>query len=173
MKAVFIQAFGSLFTFSVFHCVRTVAWAKGNDSTPYWVQYLRREHKPVDLEEKVPQEALFARPTYVLCWDRLFLPVVHSLINIWAYGSIFGAFYFLGLCEHPVNSGVVSSLFSSSLVFVAILFYFNFGQKMSLKGIGGILLIVASICVISMSAEINFAADVSSDQVSDADNKYI
>ena len=116
---------------------------------------------------------MFARPTYVLCWERLFLPVVHSLINCWAYGSIFGAFYFLGLCEHPVNSGVVSSLFSSSLVFVAVLFYIYFGQKMSLQGIGGIGLIVASICVISLSAETNSAADVSSDQVGDTDSRYI
>ena len=37
MKAVFLQAFGSLFTFSVFHAVRSVAWARGKDSTPYWI----------------------------------------------------------------------------------------------------------------------------------------
>jgi drug/metabolite transporter (DMT)-like permease len=77
---------------------------------------------------------------------------VHSLLNIWAYGSIYGAYYFLGLCEHPVNSGIASSLFSSSLVFVAILFYFNFGQKLSYCGMSGIGLIIGAVCLISMSA---------------------
>lgn len=128
MESVFIQALGSLFTFSAFHIIRSMTWVRTDDAAPYWIQYYRKEHQPVDLEEKLPGEALFSRPTYALCRDRIILPFVHSLINIWAYGSIFGAFYFLGLCEHPVNSGVVSSLFSSSLVFVAILFYIYFGQ---------------------------------------------
>lgn len=174
MKGVFIQAFGSLFSFSLFHVIRSFIWIRSDDSAPYWIQYLRSEQESVDLEsEKVPQQALFTRPTYTLCWKRLFLPVVHSLFNIWGYGSLFATFYFLGLCKHPVNSGVVSSLFSSSLVFVAILFYFYFGQKMSLKGIGGIGLIVASICVISLSAETNSMAQVSSDKTVDEDEKNI
>lgn len=44
---------------------------------------------------------------------------------------------------------------------------------MSLVGIGGIMLIVTSICVISLSAETNHGIDVSSDQDNDADNRHV
>ena len=67
-------------------------------------------------------------------------------------GGIFGAFYFLGLCKQPVNSGVISSIFSTSLVFVAILFYCLFGQKLGVRGILGIGLIVQSVAILSMSS---------------------
>lgn len=96
-----------------------------------------------------------------------------ALISIWTYGSIFGSFYFLGLCKTPINSGVISSIFSTSLVFVAILFYLVFGQRMSSLGVCGIGLIVTSVCMISLSAESHSSMYAYDSNTEDNDTKYI
>mmetsp|Transcript_2556 Transcript_2556/g.4289 ORF Transcript_2556/g.4289 Transcript_2556/m.4289 type:complete len:80 (-) Transcript_2556:681-920(-) len=67
---------------------------------------------------------------------------------------IYLCYYFASKSEVPVNMGILSSIFSSSIVYTSIYFYFYFGQALSSRSILGILAIMASICLISLSNEV-------------------
>ena len=50
-----------------------------------------------------------------------------------------------------INSGIITSIFASSMIYVGIVFYFKFGQKMSKVDIFGIVLMVGCIVCISLA----------------------
>jgi uncharacterized membrane protein len=52
-----------------------------------------------------------------------------------------------------INTGIITSLFSTSLIFTSAYFYFKFGQKLSLLCMVGILLVVACVVLVSLSGE--------------------
>jgi len=60
--------------------------------------------------------------------------------------SIFTAFKFATAAN--LNQGVIAGLFTSSVAFTALLFWYLYSEKLSLKKVAGMLLIVASVfCV--------------------------
>ena len=60
-----------------------------------------------------------------LSYRRVAIPFVRSLFNLTVNLVITLTFYFAS--KSGVNSGIISCNFSSSLVFVAIIFYFKYG----------------------------------------------
>lgn len=60
-------------------------------------------------------------------------------------------FYFLAQSGNKVNAGIISSIFSTNLIFVCILFYLFYGQVLSARSIVGIVMIMTSVVVISMN----------------------
>ena len=47
-----------------------------------------------------------------------------------------------------VNVGVIASLFTSGVVFTAILFYFVYSEQLAIKDYIGITIIIAGVCLI-------------------------
>lgn len=58
-------------------------------------------------------------------------------------------FYFAA--EGGVNAGIVSSIFSTSVIFSSIIFYCKYGQKLSKFDFVGIFLVIACVALISSS----------------------
>ena len=83
--------------------------------------------------------------------DIIFLPINRALLGLLSLICLYLAFYFSGLCEVKINNGIISSVFSSCLIFVSIFFYLFFGQKLSYKVIIGNAFILISVCLISIS----------------------
>jgi len=54
--------------------------------------------------------------------------------------------------ESGINPGIITSLFSTSLIFASVYFFLRFGQKLSMTDIVGILMVIACVVVISLSS---------------------
>ena len=72
--------------------------------------------------------------------------------------------------------GVIASLFTTGVLFTAILFYFVYGERLAVKDLGGIVMILVSVNLISMSESggnsNEIADDVDEIQVGDQ-SKYL
>ena len=90
---------------------------------------------------------------YKLSCARVAIPFIRSLFNIAINGSISTTFYFAA--KSNVNSGIIACNFSSGLVFVAIIFYFKYGQKMFLADWVGSFFIVLSVILIALGGSGN------------------
>ena len=62
--------------------------------------------------------------------------------------SLLTTFYFGG--RSGVNNGIISTIFSSGVIFTAIIFYFVYGQKLSWCDISGAVFIVGCVALISI-----------------------
>ena len=112
--ALYLQFFGASFAFLSYHLFRGVTWYISGHRNAYWHQYYDKTTSLLGDTQK-------------LSIRRILIPVANAIVFTAGLVGVFGAFYFLGLCRNPVNSGVISSIFSTSLVFVALLFYCLFG----------------------------------------------
>lgn len=65
--------------------------------------------------------------------------------------SILGCFYFASLSG--VNPGVISTIFTTSLIFTAVVFHFGFNQKLTLRDYLGGALIIGSLLMIAFGQE--------------------
>jgi drug/metabolite transporter (DMT)-like permease len=52
-----------------------------------------------------------------------------------------------------VNSGTISTCFSSSIAFTGIIFWCKYGEKLNLRDGGGIILIFASVALIAVGGK--------------------
>jgi drug/metabolite transporter (DMT)-like permease len=52
-----------------------------------------------------------------------------------------------------INTGIITSLFTTSLVFTGLYFYFVYGQKLTTTDIFGIVLVCACVVIISLSGD--------------------
>jgi multidrug transporter EmrE-like cation transporter len=58
-------------------------------------------------------------------------------------------FYYSNLCSSEANSGIISSIFTTNVVFSVLIFYFMFDEKLSFKQLIGILMIIGSVFMVS------------------------
>jgi drug/metabolite transporter (DMT)-like permease len=81
-----------------------------------------------------------------------------SLIVIRAFTSLvvlWSVYYSLELAAKAgANQGVIASVFSSSIAFTAIIFYFFYGEKFTARHLIGIPLIGAGVIFISMGKSV-------------------
>ena len=72
------------------------------------------------------------------------MPFLRAIAVLGIMLSHFTTFYFTS--QGNINGGTISTLFATSLVFTIILFYFKYGQKVTLRDIIGSLLII--LCIV-------------------------
>ena len=77
------------------------------------------------------------------------MPFTLSLFYVGFVRLIFLTFYFSNLCSKTANSGIISSIFTTNVVFSTIIFYFVFGEKLSGMQIVGIMMVIASVFMVS------------------------
>mmetsp|Transcript_31605 Transcript_31605/g.48326 ORF Transcript_31605/g.48326 Transcript_31605/m.48326 type:complete len:127 (+) Transcript_31605:369-749(+) len=77
------------------------------------------------------------------------IPIYMSMVNGGIQGTISITFNFAGKAN--VNAGVMGSIFCSSAIFTAIIFYFMYRQKLSPHDMLGCGLILASVFAIGIS----------------------
>ena len=100
---------------------------------------------------------------YSIDWKKFGVPPVRLVIQIALIGFITLTFFFSD--KAGVNSGIMSTNFSSCLVFVAILFYCKYGQKMNKFDYFGSVLILGSVIAIALGG--NQRTDGGSEETDD------
>lgn len=143
MKAIFYQAYGSLSTWIIYRGVKLIIRCRDgpneDDILTYW--------------DRVDDGAEGREPQYRASCFKMVQPLIAAIQNTQSQAFVFLTMFFLSRTSVSVNSGVVCSLFSSSLIFVALLFRCLYSQKLSwLTGVG-IILILASVPLIAMDAK--------------------
>ena len=94
----------------------------------------------------------------------LFVPIERCLINGVTQFVITYCFFYT--FKSNVNSGIIASIFSSSVVFTAVMFYCFFGQKLSKFDILGCSMIIGCVCMIALGEN-------KSSETNDLDHKYL
>ena len=79
---------------------------------------------------------------------KFVMPAVRACMALCSQSLIFLTFQLL---PSNVNSGIVSSIFTTSIIYACFIFYFLFGQKLTRNSILGISLIVICVACISLS----------------------
>ena len=74
------------------------------------------------------------------------------MLTIWINIVISATFDFA--IKAGINTGIISTLFITSLIWVAFYFYFMHGQRLHVQHIVGIVLMIAAVSLISLSKKI-------------------
>jgi drug/metabolite transporter (DMT)-like permease len=91
---------------------------------------------------------------------KVVLTIVRSMMSILSQLLIFKTFYYVSMSPLNLNSGIISSIFSSTILYSTLIFYVVYGQKLSMQSIFGILLILAQVFLISTSQEEKVGASI-------------
>jgi multidrug transporter EmrE-like cation transporter len=77
------------------------------------------------------------------------MPVCRAIIMIITTFGINMSFFFFQKSGNDMNTGIITALFSSSVVFTAVYFYFVFNQKITKWQGLGMIMIMMSVIIIS------------------------
>lgn len=82
--------------------------------------------------------------------------------------TFFAVFYTMELAfKAHVNQGIIASLFSTSIVFSAVLFYFLYDEKLSIRHFIGLSLMIVAVVLISVGKTRKTETEVLVDDVSE------
>ena len=81
---------------------------------------------------------------------KLCMPMLRAIFILFIHITMIMTYDFFGRSGSDLNSGIITSLFTSSVVYSAILFYFIYKQKISLPQVIGMALIVGSVIMVSI-----------------------
>lgn len=84
---------------------------------------------------------------------RLTMPVVRALFSLGSNWLLVACYKFYSLSGSHLNSGIITSLFATSIVYSGILFYFFYGQKLKPLQVFGMACIVASVAMVSIGTK--------------------
>ena len=101
------------------------------------IPFFTKEHSVYYNDDKTPK------------WPTLRAPVMRSLWLSLCYALM--AYTFMLAAESGINTGIITSLFCTSLLFTSLIFYFNHGQKLKLIDEFGMILVVGCVVLISFS----------------------
>mgnify|MGYP006103522103 CR=1 FL=1 len=79
---------------------------------------------------------------------KFLMPTIRACMALCSQSLIFLTFQLL---PNNMNSGIVSSIFTTSIIYACFIFYFLFGQKLTKNSVMGIFLIVICVACISLS----------------------
>jgi drug/metabolite transporter (DMT)-like permease len=120
--------------FGIFHHVYKYQTYRGASAEDSYLQWYKSLYVFSDKEGE-----LIGR----LSGAKVLVPVARLVINFMINCFISLTFYFSQLSG--VNAGIMSTNFSSCMIFVALLFYCRYGQKMQTRDILGSILIFFSV----------------------------
>lgn len=86
---------------------------------------------------------------YEVYGDVIWVPIRRVLCTIVIYVGLYYTFLFTA--EAGINSGIITSIFATSLIFTSIIFYFQYSQKLTGFDMLGICFVISCILVISLS----------------------
>jgi len=85
---------------------------------------------------------------YKFTWQRFSAPVARTFAYLAICITMQYCFDFA--YKSGVNSGIISSIFSSSCIFTSMIFYFKYGHKLSMIDAIGIGFILLCVCMIAL-----------------------
>ena len=110
--AIIPQFVSAIASFFLFHAVKSTLRKCRNDyEEPYFANYVSKKNEEI----------------MIFNMRKAFPTISFTLLQIVTEGCVFACFYFLGQCEEPINSGIISSLFTCSIIWVALAFYCLYG----------------------------------------------
>ena len=84
-------------------------------------------------------------------FSRLLGPISRGLVQV---ATFFAVFYTMGLASQAaINQGIIASLFSISIVFSAIIFYFLYDEALSSRHFLGLAFMILSVVLISIGKD--------------------
>jgi len=86
---------------------------------------------------------------YILNWGSIFVPIRRFICNLSIY--VFLGFTFMFTDRSGIHTGVITSLFCTSLIFTSIYFYFKHKHILTKFDYFGILLVLICVILISLS----------------------
>ena len=89
-------------------------------------------------------------PTKKLSKLKIFLVFCRSLLMICLHVSAMLCYKFFEDSGSNMNSGIITCLFTSSIIWSTLLFFFIYKQKIGLVQLAGILLILGSVAMVSI-----------------------
>lgn len=97
----------------------------------------------------VADAQLPAEDQYELSWGALMVPIRRFVINLSIYVMLGLTFMYADKCG--IHTGVITSLFCSSLIFTIAYFYFKHDQNLQISDWIGIILVIVCVGLISAS----------------------
>lgn len=127
---------------AIYHVVKWIHLNKtlkgeGKETVAFW-------DKGTSVYYKLDQQS-----KYVLNWGSIWVTIRRFIVNFAIYVFLGLTFIFADKCG--IHTGVVTSLFCSSLIFTCIYFFLHHGQKLTKWDFTGILLVVICVILISLS----------------------
>lgn len=105
--------------------------------------YCRKKVQAVT-DEQAPAEV-----TYELNWGAIMVPIRRFIVKLTIYVMLGFTFMYSKKCG--IHTGVVTSLFCSSLIFTIVYFYFRYHHKLQISDWIGILFVIVCVILISIS----------------------
>ena len=154
----------TFFVWGVYHIGKWIKLNKtrkleGKEAIPFWdkassVYYMPiEEGEPLNTKSTAEAKNASAGPIdgqkFKLNWGSIWVSIRRFIINFMIYVMLGLTFIFAD--KSGIHTGVVTSLFCSSLIFTVVYFYFKYGQKLSRWDVIGIIMVCICIALISLS----------------------
>lgn len=86
---------------------------------------------------------------------RMFTQVIRVVVEFISHVLMILTYQFYGMSGSQMNSGIITSLFASSIVYTAIIFYFLYGQRVAKVQALGMVFIIVSVVLVSIGSQSN------------------
>ena len=94
------------------------------------------------------------------------MPLARSIMILISQTLIIMTFNFMYLSSHYLNSGIFASLFTSSIIYTTLLFYFFYRQKISIT------VFIGMICIITCVIMIGVGKQTALSNIEEVDQNY-
>ena len=78
----------------------------------------------------------------------LLYPLSRVLILLLVHSSCYSTYYFASLAN--INGGIITALFSTSSIFTCVIYYFKYGQKITIRDYLGTTILLVSVTLIAV-----------------------
>ena len=85
-----------------------------------------------------------------LSMTKLFIPVFRAFLTLTTQYMINQSYFMIGQYSREYNTGIIASLFTTSIIFSAVLFKLFYGQTNSWMALFGMSFIFGAVCFISI-----------------------
>lgn len=128
----------------------------------YYEEFKPEENEATEarLHESPFKKSEPAEKVYVFSWKKSFGMLTRAFFQIAIQLCLLQTFYFGG--RSGVNNGIISTIFSSGVIFTAIIFYFLYNQKLTVFDFIGGFFIIGCVALISIGGS-GHGSDLSKD----------
>ena len=125
-------------------------------------QYYEKITPEGDAENRIT----LAEEQYRFSYKRLSAPLGRMFLTLMIHVTHISAFLFA--FNANVNGGIISTIFSTSCVFTFIIFYFKYGQKITMSDVIGTIFVLVCVTLISLPTP-----GTESDSEEELDNMFL
>jgi len=80
--------------------------------------------------------------------NKLSFPITRALILMLVHSSCYTTYYFASLSN--LNGGIITALFSTACIHTCLIFYFKYGQKITIRDYIGTTILLVSVTLIAL-----------------------